>query len=418
MKKFKITSFYLLMILLIHTFANILFSQERLIKINLEVITNEAVVGDGDNSWGPNICRIVRTDDGVFTTYNSGNDNFLGREWHLMKRVKNGWKEIAKGKSGREPVNLLASPDGELHIIAYPEYQATMFSGKPSGDSIKLNSQIIPGMKQTTHPYNSASIDNYGNVYVLSSDGGSKGEKGIYRWALFHSKKKQWQVRVSQFDYRYCYNYIFPQIDKSIIIASTRDVTWNSLGFEKPTGVFNYIFNAYGIWHSSSFDNFLERIVFNNELPTEKYPYVLCFIRNDAYIDDKNNIHILSVRLGQTTKGAMENYHSVYSKNGTLLFEQVLQSSIGNFRRIFQDDLNRIFIIDSQGSLCLLDTKDYSIKESVRLDFQGKKVTSDLFLTVPRSGSKKSKMVDIVFPSDEGKSWIYFNLDLSKIFPQ
>lgn len=169
-----------------------LLAQKRIVKVNLEVVTTDAVVGDGGNGWGPNIWGIVRTNEEVFTTFISGDDDFLEREWHLMKRNSNGWKEIARGKSGREPVNLLASPDGKLHVIAYANLQATLHSAKPHRDSIHFCSQLIPVMNQTSHPYASAAIDGDGNIYVLSSDGGTKGEKGVYRWAFYHANDNQW----------------------------------------------------------------------------------------------------------------------------------------------------------------------------------------------------------------------------------
>ncbi len=407
----------LIFILLPINIENVL-AQKSICRVDLEVVADDGVVGDGGNGWGPHICRIVRTDDGVFTTYTSGDDNFLAREWHLMRRNENGWKEIARGKSGREPVNLLASPDGELQIIAYPDYQATLYSGKPQADSIQLRSQLIPVMKQTSHPYSAAAIAVDGNIYVLSCAGGEKAEPGIYRWALYHATDNQWQGRISQFDYRYCYTYIFPLMGGSIILVSSRDVTWEALGYQKPTGAFAYVFDAYAIWHSENFNRFLERMVFVNEIPTKKFPFVLCFVQNDAFFDHKNNIHILSVKLGETTHGALENYHSVYSTAGTLLHEKKLPLAVGQFCRIFQDDLRRTFIIGDTGFLGLLDAKGYSIKKFVMLDFQGYKVDySGFFVTVPRSGSKLSRIVDFVFPSNEGRSWIYFSLDVRHLFP-
>ncbi len=392
-------------------------AQQRMIEVDFEVITNTAVSGDGGNNWGPHICRIVRTDDGVYTTFTSGDNDFLQRRWHLMKRTNKGWKEIAQGKSGREPVNLLVSPDGELLLIAYPDLQATLFSGKPKGDTMTLTSQPIPVMVRTTHPYNSSAIDANGNIYVLSSEGGEKGEKGVYRWALYHKKDQQWQGRISLFDFRYCYTFIFPQSDGSVILVSSRDVTWDALGYKKPPGIFNYVFDAYGLWYCENFNRFLERRVVVNEIPSQSFPFVLCFVRCDAFIDHKKNIHILNGRLGQSTNGAFENYHSIYRVDGTMVSETKLSPVVGETCRIFQDHIKRLFIIGDSGFIGRLSNEDYSIKESFMLDMQGYRVDySGFFVPTPRSGSKTSRYMDVVFPANEGRSWIYFTLDLENLF--
>ncbi len=86
--------------------------------LNLEIVTDGAATGDGGNSWGGHQTRIVHTRDGVFTAYTVPGDGYTSREWRLAWRKEDGsWSVIAQGGAGREPVNLLASPDRTLNII-------------------------------------------------------------------------------------------------------------------------------------------------------------------------------------------------------------------------------------------------------------------------------------------------------------
>ena len=80
-------------------------------QTNVEIVTADAATGDGGNAWGGHQTRIVHTQDGIFTAYTVAGGGYLNREWHLAERQNDGtWNVIAQGESGREPVNLLASP--------------------------------------------------------------------------------------------------------------------------------------------------------------------------------------------------------------------------------------------------------------------------------------------------------------------
>src|SRR5271157_3906318 len=52
----------------------------------IEVVTDNAVTGDGGNSWGGHQTRIVHTKDGIFTAYTIGGGGHFEREWQLVER--------------------------------------------------------------------------------------------------------------------------------------------------------------------------------------------------------------------------------------------------------------------------------------------------------------------------------------------
>jgi hypothetical protein len=394
-------------------------AQVRSIVIHPEVITTNAVTGDGGNAWGGHQCRVVRTGKGVFTAYTVGGSDYLQRTFHLVKRTEEGWKELTAEKAGREPVNLMASPDGALHIIAYPEYTGTHFYGIPEEDTIHLNSRIIPALYHGHHPYNSAGIDSHGNICALSTSGGEVNQKGAYLWAFYHADSDEWQGRRSFFDYRYCYAYVFPHPDRSVTLEATRDVVWEAMNYRQPPGKFRYMFNGIGVWKARPFDGPLVRTSLLEEFPTEQTPYVLCAGMNDAYMDTEQRLHVLSRRQSERTGGTEIRFHSIFDQEGMLLADMQMDPDYGMFCRIFQDKRQRYFLLGSTGLLSLLDAASWEARESVIIDLKDNPVLYSGFgLAVPRTGSKLSDTMDVVYPSGEyGERWMYFQLHMDELFP-
>jgi len=179
-------------------------------QTNLEIVTDNAATGDGGNSWGGHQTRIVHTEDGVFTAYTVEGGGYFAREWRLAWRQNDGtWSVIAQGLAGREPVNLLASPDRTLHIIGWPNGVGTMWSGKPESSTLALDTTVIPNVATGYWPYGSAGIDEAGNLCVLSSTGGEE-PGGTFDWACYLPSQTRWITQTSELDYRYCYTYMFP----------------------------------------------------------------------------------------------------------------------------------------------------------------------------------------------------------------
>jgi len=394
------------------------FSQLQTIDVDLEIITTNALAGgDGGNQWGGHQCRIVRIPEGIFTIYTSGDENHFERQWHLMQRKATGWHEIAVDKSGREPVNLMAGPDGMLHIIGWPGYQGTMWSGIPKNGEIKLTNEKIIAVYNGSHPYNSAGIDSAGNICVISSvDDNEVG--GRFQWAYYDAAQKQWQGRVSFIDYRHCYTYVFPHPDRAISLVSTRDVRWQTMGYQQPPNTFAYVFNAFRYWIIEDINQPLLEMVFLEETPTPEFPFVSCRAMNDVYMDHEEKMHILYTRQGQSTNGLYKRYHGIYKKDGSFLYAAELQIKDGKYCRIFQDNNHRFFILDDNGMLYLLDAEGKESIDSVKIDLKNYPVNyAGYGLAVPRTGSKISAEMDIVFPSHQGKFYLYFQLKLDDIFP-
>ena len=391
--------------------------QIKTITVNLEVVTDNALTGDGGNAWGGHQCRIVRTLDGIFTVFTSGGKDHLQRHWHLMKKMVSGWKELASAKSGREPVNLVAGPDGTLYIIGWPDYQGTMWSGKPQGDSIQLKEEKIIAVYSSSHPYNAAGIDQMGNICVVTSVDDYM-NNSRFQWAYYDAVKKTWVGRITILNYRHCYTYIFPHPDKSISMVSTRDVRWATLGYEQPPNTFAYVFNAFRYWKTENILEPLEELVFVEEVPTPDFPYVICHALNDAYMDTNDNMHILYTRQGKSTSGLFKVYHEIYTNDGTTIWEAELPVANGRYCRIFQDESERYFILHDSGWLYLLDKNGFSPVDSVKIDLKGYQVEyAGYGLTVPRTGTNLSNKMDIVFPSQGGKYYIYFRMLMDEIFP-
>jgi len=120
-------------------------------QTSIEVVTKNAAVF---NPKGGNPTRIVRTQDGVFTAYIVEHNGDFDHEWRLAKRQTDGtWAVIAQGDAGTFPVNLLASPDGTLHVIGWSNGIGMMWSGKPIDGKLVMTSTIIPNSIQGDYPY-------------------------------------------------------------------------------------------------------------------------------------------------------------------------------------------------------------------------------------------------------------------------
>jgi hypothetical protein len=381
---------------------------------DLVPVTTQAAVGDGGNQWGGHQTRIVRTQDGVFTAYTEQGSGHFGRVWHLAWRQADGtWRSVAEGVAGKDPVNLLASPDGTLHIVGWPNQLGTIWSGKPKNGQIKMTLETIPGVAYSNWPYGSAGIDLKGNLCVLSSVGGEK-PGGEFKWACYLAEQQQWISKTTHLDYRYCYTYLFPGPGGQLTLISNRDVLWSALGYTQPADVFEYVFNAVGMWHTDDIAaSALTRTLFLEEPPTETDRYVFLDAQEDAYLDTAGNVHILYRKLGGSTLNQDENHHLVTSPQGEVLADVLLPAELGGFVRIFQDAGGQFYLLGSSGVLYPAGHDGLSLGQAINIDLGSYVVEYSGFgISVPRTGTPLSNVLDVVFPSGGGTQWIYFQLQL------
>lgn len=379
--------------------------------VTVEMVTDQAATGDGGNSWGGHQCRIVRTRDGVFTAFTVPGRDELSREWCLAWRGDAVWKLVARGPSGREPVNLLASPDGTLHIIGWPGGKARHWSGRPSGAKIVLQESEAPGLSDSHWPYGSAGINAHGRLCVVSSEG----EKpGVLRWSTLDPANNTWSSGFIETDYRHCYTYVFPDANGGLSLVSNRDVKWETLGYKIPKDAFAYVFNSFGYWHTPDLAQSIPvKLASFEESPTKDEPMVICNAQSDAYMDTKGHIHILSHRLGSSTRGIDQLRYSVLSSDGRLLKDEVVPWSAGPMCRIFQDDRGQFCLLGSDGVIYSGGTDTVSFKNKTKLHLGGYMVKEPGFsISAPRGGSPPGKMIDAVFPANWGEKWIYCRIQL------
>ncbi len=409
--------FILIAIFIVYFFAGRdCFSQPNPLAIDFEVVSDSAAIGDGGNAWGGHQCRIVRTKDGVFTAYTVEGGGYFLREWRVAKRSSDGWNVIAQGVAGREPVNLLAAPDGTLHIIGWPGGKARMWSLTLAGENWNVSEQEIDGQIQGNWPYNSAGIDSIGNICVLSSEGGSE-PGGAFRWSYYNAAQQNWTYKKTNLDFRYCYTYIFPLTQGGFSLVSTRDVLWEALNYEKPENAADYVFNAFRYWHAESTEAPLTAMAFVEEPPTEEFLNVVCNAQKDAYIDTKGNVHVLFIKVGSSTGGMFHHGHMVFSPQGETIFDGQMTNAAGWYSRIFQDWNERFFLLGDTGLIYLLANDGFTTVDSIQIDFQGYHIEYSGFgISVPRTGTPLSDVLDVVFPTNGGKDWIYFSIPLAELF--
>ncbi|MCE9519776.1 MAG: hypothetical protein K8R87_09525 [Verrucomicrobia bacterium] len=381
------------------------FSDDDPRVIALDVVTSNAATGDGGNAWGGHQCRIVRTSDGVFTAYTVSGKNDMSREWRLAWRQDDKWKVVAAGLAGREPVNLLASPDGTLQVIGWPEGKAVRWTGKPSGGKITMTESPVPGLSEGHWPYGSAGIDKTGLLCVLSSEG----EKpGAFRWAMLDPQSNEWTTGIVPQDYRHCYTYVIPDAKGSLALVSTRDVRWKMLGYTKPKDQFEYVFNEFSGWRSGNpASDPLRKIFSLEEKPTDRDPVAMCSAQ-DVWLDSKDRLHVFYRRAGKGTGWGEEGRYAVFSPGGKMLSDEKTPWSAGLMCRIFQDDRGRFYFLGSDKVIYNGGTEGVSFKNKTKLKLGRELVEEAGYgISAPRTGTALGNILDVVFPSAGGAKWIY-----------
>jgi hypothetical protein len=375
----------------------------------LEVVTTKAAVGDGGNAWGGHQCRIVRTRHGVFTAYTVDGRDDMSREWRLAWRRAGRWDIVASGLAGREPANLLASPDGALHIIAWPGGRAHIWSGKPAGTALEMQRQPVPALNEDHWAYGSAGMDRDGRIYVLSSEGESP---GAFRWSSRAAAGGPWTSATVPLDYRHCYTYVLPGLNGSLSLVSTRDVKWETLGYVHPFGQFDYVRDSLGLWHSPDIQTKpLRKAASIEEKPSRRHPDVLLTAQIDALLDTKGRIHILYTRRGPGTGGDEELRYAIFQPDGNRLRDEKVPWSAGPFCRVFQDERAQFYLLGSDGVIYGGGSDGISFSSKTKLKLGRNQVEYSGFgISAPRTGTPPANVIDVVFPSAGGAKWIYFRV--------
>ncbi len=288
-----------------------------------------------------------------------------------------------------------------------------------------MTSTTIPNVAQGDYPYPSAGIDASGNISVLASgipkpDPLIKGKMTPHelRWACYIPSQSRWVTGSCQVDYGYTYSYVFPRPEGQMLAVSTRDNGRDELGIIQPPGAAPWIFNAFMYWGTNdSSSEIIKVLSFAEELPTTQYPDPWLKI-HEAYLDTKERMHIIYSRGGATTGGRVQVRHRIVSISGTTLFDEELPKEAGQYCRVFQDSQERFYLLGSLGLLYPMDKEGQSLGNPMKLDFEGhellhEEVQGMYGLSVPRTGTPLSDVIDVGFPSDDGKSWVYFQLDFS-----
>ncbi len=187
------------------------------------------------------------------------------------------------------------------------------------------------------------------------------------------------------------------------------------MNYKKPSGAFDYVFNAFGIWHSHDMqDEALARVFSKSEEPTEEFPAPRLSAQQDAYLDTTRRIHVLYRIQGQSTGGMAASRHAVISLDGEILHDDRLPSDLGSYSRVVQAGGGAFYILGSAGSVYPMDPENFLLDEPFHLDLGFDLVEYSGFgVSAPRTGTSLSEQIDVVYPSRGGSRWSYFRLDFS-----
>ena len=378
---------------------------------------------NGENAWGGHQTRIVRNRYGLFTAYTvSGTGTFshesdFDREWRLAKRTgDNQWTVIAKGQSGREPVNLLTSPDGELYIIGWPNKAAYVW--KLDDEGVVLEEYHVPGQWYLSDwPYGSAGTNENGDTVVLQSVDKNSPQSDDFRWSYYSAAEKKWYSHYLELsaEKRHCYTFLFPCGDGAVRWVSNRGVKWSEVGLCYPKGRFAYVFDSVGYWNiqDAKKKSAPEYLKIKQALQAD-CEWLYCSALGDAYVDTRGRMHILYKYQCDETQDQRTYRHAVVAE-GRVVKDVEHAREIGELQRIIQDTKGRFYVISSRAkaiypALCEDGT---ILGEPVPLDLGSYEAEySGISLAVPRCGVRLADYVDCVFPSGGYKQWVYCRIRL------
>ncbi len=379
----------------------------------VELVTSNAKTEDPGSNWGGHQTRIVRNQHGVFTAYtvpptnNYPHTSAFHAEWRLAKRTgENQWQEIAKGPSGREPVNILAALDGTVRLIAWPNKVPEMWTITHDG-SIISRTTIPSTCTSADWPYCVAGINAQGDMAILANSDSD------YYYSYYSAEKDAWSKQTSSASsmLRHCYCYIFPGENGEVSMVGTRDVPWHTF-IPKMDG---YSFTAFGYFHTPNLDTQPSfDYIQIKESPTLD-PKDNCNAQEGNYIDTEGRLHVI---YNYRDKYTPERKRHMVFKNGVILKDVLLPDGLGWFEAdIIQNSKGQSFLITPKAIYPCTTEDGTELGKPVPIELGYKCEYSGMALSDPRSGVPLSDFVDCVFPSGNGAQVIYCRLALDSTPP-
>lgn len=402
--------------------------------IRLEVVAGDALVGGGNaagNAWGGQQTRIVRTAAGVFVAYTVAGSDELHSRWRLVTRTEDGrWPVMAEGRSGREPVNLMAAPDGTLHIIAWPDGLPRLWSGLPKDGTVTMREASIEGpWGRTDWPYNAAGISARGDLALVQTVGAEV--PGNFIWGYCPAGETKWTTGTTGTKTRHLYSYVFPEPGGRLTFTATRGVKTELMGYDKAatTHSLGYVYNHIAMWSTEDVASKpTAELAIDESLPTPEFPLVwACGTCVDSYLDTQGRMHVLYFFVGPETKGKYCIRHAIVEK-GRIVKTVTLPPELDacftagspaggkanpSYCRMIQDTTGRFYLIGTTAIIPAGAEDGTQLGEPVPLDLKGHTVEySGMGLAAPRGGTPLADFVDGVFPSAAGKQVVYVRIRL------
>lgn len=402
MKKLNIVTLGFLLILSSH-----LLAEDSRIE-NHETVTSGTDSSDDGNTWGPNIPRIVRTEDGIFTVVMIPGGGQTSKRWSLLKRYSSGWHVLTTQQGGREPVALTAGPDGTLYISGQKRGRTTLWSGRPYGNTLNLSEVSKSSIPYAHWAYNAGGIGPEGGLCVLSSQGN---HTGTFEWTYEKGSVNFTRAARTSYRHRYAYAYVFPHSRRGLTVVANRDVMWRVLGhYNTPSSFGEFAFNAAGMWTSTDLGSRELQKVFFREEPVNGFDYAPGYYVSDAYLDREMRMHLLVQRAGPQWQGMQKMFHLMMDIRGNMIFEHELPFMPSYYGRIFETKTKGFFVLGRNGQIFSLGKDGKQVGRVQQLPVEVKDSYATFFLAVPRGGNSVEDFMDIVYSDENKTKWKYFRL--------
>jgi len=383
----------------------------------LELVTDHASDDSCGSSWGGHQGRIVRSLGQVYVALTVPGRRPHRKRWQLLHRnIDSGWRVIYEDEAGREPVHLLADSRGKLYVVGWPKGSAQIWEGKPINGNVVMMRSSVPGMvrihQTESVPYSGAAITSTGDLFVLSTQGEAPSE---FMWAYKTASRKKWNTGKIHLDLRYCYTYVLPGLNEGMSLVSNRDVRWAQIRFPQPEGAFDYVFNAIGLWHIDNFHTQdFKQTFFMEEAPTLEYPNVLLNAQTDVFMDRDDRLFILYRLQGPSTQGKLQRRMACMSPEaGKMYFDIELPDDTGKYCRLVQSGSGGFYLLGSSGIIYSAGKDGKTFNDPVYIDLGGYHVEySGFSVSTRRTGTRIENVVDVIFPTNGGKIWMYFNIEV------